>query len=424
MAAICTSVQSPIAKIKNWVERGRSALIKLIFPLFLFTSIFICKVLPLLVRRKTPSKDILFLENFPIENAGYQYRAKKWAEIFTINGFSSEVITIENSKNKFDEYLKKNTAQFLIKSMFLRIKQCLYARNFKIVIVRRELLLFNDYGNCYMEKFLLAIHSNVILDFDDDISASKKQPKEITNLYGKLLLENGNKFNDTLRLYSKFIVGSKYLKNKVLKENTAINCSNICIIPTCVDYDKESPKEYKIDKGSDLIVFGWIGGNHNHHCIDIIIDPLNQIHKTQKVKLLVVSGGKYANCKAAFTIENLPWSVSKEKESVKKFDIGLMPIPNNEVSLGKCAFKLIQYMGLGIISIATGITANNDVIDNNIDGFLVKSDNSNWFQVISKVLRNKRHFPELSKKATEKIFTHYSFIANTQQYIKFIINNK
>ena len=73
------------------------------------------------------------------------------------------MLTIFANKNDFDEQFR-NMPMLLVRAMRRRFRQCLYARQLSVVIVRRELLQFNDYGNLFMEKFLLQIHPNVILD--------------------------------------------------------------------------------------------------------------------------------------------------------------------------------------------------------------------------------------------------------------------
>ncbi len=94
---------------------------------------------------------VLYLENFPIENAGYQYRAGKWANILKQNHFQAEVKTLFENKEIFDAYFRENKLiKFFIKTMWIRFFQCLYALKFETVIVRRELLLYNDYGNLFM----------------------------------------------------------------------------------------------------------------------------------------------------------------------------------------------------------------------------------------------------------------------------------
>ncbi len=129
---------------------------------------FLTFILPIFISKKSAKDGILFLENFPIENAGYQYRAKKWVDIFNNENLNAEVVTLFEDKNDFEQQFKNDDVTlFFIKSIRKRFKQCLYARKFHAVVVRRELLMFNDYGNLFMDKFLLKIHQNVILDFDD-----------------------------------------------------------------------------------------------------------------------------------------------------------------------------------------------------------------------------------------------------------------
>ena len=86
----------------------------IIFALLLFYYFIITKVCLLVVRNKNSSsqKDILYLENFPIENAGYQYRTNKWKSYFEAKGLIVEIWTIEESKLKFENYLSCNRNKF------------------------------------------------------------------------------------------------------------------------------------------------------------------------------------------------------------------------------------------------------------------------------------------------------------------------
>jgi len=374
-------------------------------------------ILPIFIRKKTAQDGILFLENFPIESSGYQYRAGKWRNIFEQNNLRCEVVTISENKEEF-ELLFNNILRFMIKSLRKRFRQCLYAKKFKTVIVRRELLLFNDYGNLFMDKFLLKIHNNVVLDFDDDIAAAKRQPKKITSIYGKLTQEDGNKFNNALRLYKRFVVGSEYLKKRVLKENINIKGSDVIVIPTCVDYDKYPAKIYSFNK-EHVFTFGWIGGNQNYPLLQKIIPVLNDLSKDHKFKLLVI-GGKEFETQANFEIDFRKWGLNTEIKNLKEIDIGLMPLIDNDVSKGKCGFKLIQYMGLGIVSIATNITVNGEIIKDEENGYLVNYDNSNWYDVLKKAINNKENFIILGEKARRTVVEKYSFSANINKYIDFL----
>ncbi|HRT68311.1 MAG TPA: glycosyltransferase family 4 protein [Bacteroidota bacterium] len=363
---------------------------------------------------------ILYLENFPIENSGYQYRAKKWANLLNNKGINCEVLTILESKTEFDNALKNEPfSKFMLQAIKIRYQQCLYAKKFETVIVRRELLFQNDYGNLFMEKFLLKIHPNVILDFDDDISAAKKQPKRITNIYGKLLLEDGNKFNNTLRLYKRFIVASDYLKQKVLAENPNILEENILVIPTCVDYNQYQIKKYpqKIEQ----IVFGWIGGDHNYFLLDSLLPVLNKLAKDYDFKLIVIGGKKYEP-NVNFEIEFITWTLATEVENLYKIDIGLMPLNDDARSRGKGGFKLIQYMGLGIVSVASAITINREIISHNYDSFLYDNEQE-LIAILEAILANKILLSKVGYRARQKIEHNYTFKSVQESYINFICQN-
>jgi glycosyltransferase involved in cell wall biosynthesis len=362
-------------------------------------------------------KFLLYLENFPIENSGYQNRSLKWARLFNESGYHCEVRTIYESKEKFDRKLfNRNLSFFFISAMWIRFRQCFYARQFECVIVRRELLQFNDYGNLFMEKFLNSLHQNVIIDFDDDIAAAKNQPKQITNFFARLLMENGNKFNESLRLHKRFIVASEYLKEKVLTENKKIAQHDVLIIPTCVDYNKYPPKQYP--EVIDRIVFGWIGADNNYPLLDMLLPVFNRLAASYNFKLLVIAGTEYKR-DTLFEIEFMPWSLKTEVENLYQIDVGLMPLRNNAEDKGKGGFKLIQYMGLGIVSVAAALTINCDIIENGVDSFLASSDDD-WEQIFVRLLKNEIDFAKTGQLARNKIMQSYTFEANKTKYLGFL----
>lgn len=394
---------------------------KTFYNIYLFVALYFYRFLAwicgVFMRRQNASDGVLFLENFPIENAGYQYRAGKWKTEFEKNGLRCEVWTLIKDKEEFDK-LTETPSRFMTIAMRKRFRQCIYSRRYNTVIVRRELLLYNDYGNLFMDRFLLKIHPNVILDFDDNISAAKREPRNITSLYAKLMQEDGNKFNDSLRVYKRFVVGSNYLKEKVLSENKSIEGDAVLVVPTCVDYDEYPAKVY--DDGAPEIVLGWIGGNHNLHYLDMLVEQLNRLATDYKFKFVVVAGRDYENTEAKFRIENQRWSLDSEKDLIRSFDVGLMPIEDNIVGRGKCGFKLLQYMGLGVVGVATNVTVNGEIIEDGKNGFLVKPDNSNWYDVLKKVLSLQANLSDIGKTARQTVEDRYSFSANVGRYMDFV----
>lgn len=397
-------------------EKVLTLIVQCMFIMTLYIGIFAAKVIPFFLRRKSPKKNtILYFAAFYPSNAGYHWRVVEWQKRLIENGF--DVVVFRAGKQT--DFFQKSTIQyifFLIRFGFKRFGQVIQSRQFETVIVRRELLIFNDYGNLFLEKFLLKYHPNAVLDIDDDLSAAKNQPKKINHLFGKICLENGNKFNQTLSMYRYFLVASPVLKERVLSNNSAINEQHILALPTCVNYNERSQaKEYLINS---TLQFGWIGGDYNYPQLDLIIPVLEKLSSEFPFELIVIGGKKYTT-KASFKIHFKKWSLTNEVIHLQSIDIGLMPLTNNIESKGKGGFKLIQYMGLGIVSVASAIGINNEIICDGKDSFLAK-DEKDWELVLRKILMQQVDLKTIGIEARKKITTNYSFSANLPSFLQFI----
>ena len=358
---------------------------------------------------------VLYLEVFFPENAGYHYRTQKWIEILNQNNLHASAKYVLE-RERFEQLLGEERI-VLFQTIFLlyRIWQCLTALSYSCVIVRRELLLYNDYGGLFLDKFLLALHPSVVLDFDDDIGAAKREPRNITP-FGRLMFESPSKFTDSLKLYAHFIAGTTHLKDLVLKANPGIHEDNVSVIPTCVDYERHQAKVY--ERHAECINFGWVGSNATMDYLEIVAPALNKIAQRHKIKLIVI-GGKDYRPDFDFEVVNVRWSLEKEIENLERIDIGLMPLYDTAAEKGKCGFKLIQYLGLGIVSIASAVTINEEIINDKENGFLVY-DASDWESAIEEVLHKEELYPAISAAARKKIRESFSFEAHKHKYMDFI----
>lgn len=56
-----------------------------------------------------------------------------------------------------------------------------------------------------------------------------------------------------------------------------------------------------------------------------------------------------------------------------QFDIGIMPLPNNERAHMKAGFKLLQYMAAGLPVVASPFGINRNIIRHGWNGFLANT---------------------------------------------------
>jgi glycosyltransferase involved in cell wall biosynthesis len=72
-------------------------------------------------------------------------------------------------------------------------------------------------------------------------------------------------------------------------------------------------------------------------------------------------------------------------------------------------------MALGIPTVATAIGTNFRVIENNVSGFLVNSEDE-WIRVLSELICNAELRERIGSAARKRIVDLYSLEANAEKY--------
>jgi glycosyltransferase involved in cell wall biosynthesis len=106
-------------------------------------------------------------------------------------------------------------------------------------------------------------------------------------------------------------------------------------------------------------------------------------------------------------IKLIPWTLETELYELSKFDIGLMPLTNGEKEKGKCGFKIIQYMAMGIPSVASNVGENVHIVTESVDGFLC-SNSIDWINKLSILLDNADVRYQMGDSALKKAQEYYA----------------
>ena len=136
----------------------------------------------------------------------------------------------------------------------------------------------------------------------------------------------------------------------------------------------------------------------------LLIEPLKLLARERPVRLIVV-GGPAPDIAGVEVIER-SWSLEHEVSVIRGFDVGVMPLPNNPWTRGKCAYKLIQCMACAVPVIASKVGANLEVVPTEC-GLLVDSSHE-WLEAFRRLASDKLLRERMGIAARQWVEQHYS----------------
>ena len=246
----------------------------------------------------------------------------------------------------------------------------------------------------WLERAL--IHKPYIYDFDDAFYL-KYQSGRLR--FARPLLDR--KFDTIMAGAAGVTAGSH-----VLVDYARLYNSNTKYLPTVVDTARFVPQPAK--RGGHVFTVGWIGSPSTAHYLSELVTPLSAIGQESPVRFIVI-GGK-APVIPNVTVIELEWVENTELDLINSFDVGVMPLPNDDWARGKCAFKLIQYMACAVPVIASAVGANADVV--NTDCGILASSPQEWADAFRKIRDDRVCRVKMGESGRSRVVQHYSLDKN------------
>lgn len=338
---------------------------------------------------------ILFLVPYPTEGASNRVRVEQFIPYLNSKGIATKVRPFVNKQfykilYKKGVYLKK-IFWFLICTANRKI-DIFRAFFYDVVFIHRETYPF--FGPV-IESMLHWMGKPLVFDFDDAIFLpnTSKENRYIDRL------KNPDKIIGIIKMSRLVIAGNLYLKNFASQYN-----GNVIVIPSSLDTDHYRPAERK--KAKIGITIGWIGSVTTQEFLADIEDALAVISARYKGIVIKIVGGEFQSRKLT-NIINKKWSLADEVDDIQSFDIGIMPMPDNEWTRGKCGFKAILYMACGIPVVASSVGVNSEIVDDGVNGFLVKTRDE-WVEKLSLLIDDYKLRETMGQKGRQKVLGEYS----------------
>jgi glycosyltransferase involved in cell wall biosynthesis len=267
-----------------------------------------------------------------------------------------------------------------------RIPALFKTRNADIIWVGKELVK----GYLTFESFLK--HPRV-MDVDDAIWLSKP--------FGKLAAPAIAKRMDAV------IAGNTFLADYFSKY-----CKKIHIIPTAIDIQRFSISA-DIEKTQEKkFIIGWTGLARNYlylNEIEPILDAFIRDHDDAEI-LIISNRPWYFKILPPEKVTFIQWSNDNEVSTLHSMSVGIMPLTDDPWSRGKCSFKMLQYMAVGLPVIASPVGMNADIFKKGNIGFAVSTPDQ-WYNALESLYNDRTLHTTLGK--TGRYIVEQSYNAET-----------
>lgn len=265
---------------------------------------------------------------------------------------------------------------------------------FDVICLERE--LFDD-GTWNVEACFRRTAPAMCLDVDDGV-----------------FLRHPEKFAAVAKMCDGVIAGSRLLRERILEFN-----SNAHLIPTVVDLDRYTPRSFSTPNSPPVI--GWTGSSSNIELLGLIAEPLRRLSRTIAFQLRVIADDpgplEQLNLEG-IDVRFVRWCPRTEIADLQTFDIGLMPLADDEWTRYKCGLKIIQYQAIAIPAVASPVGANCDIIRSGENGFLSASADE-WFETLRRLIHNPELRKHVGNSGRQTVEQHYSVQAQLPAWLTF-----
>jgi glycosyltransferase involved in cell wall biosynthesis len=223
------------------------------------------------------------------------------------------------------------------------------AEDYDAVLLQRKLLDGWD-------ARLLARHARrVYFDVDDAVMYSNG-PADWFSRW-----RNWRRFLATAKHVDHVVAGNAYLAELFRQRGCEVS-----VLPTTVDLRHYSAKTHSATDRPTLV---WIGSSSTLPYLRQATPALESASKVVAgLRLLIVADQTLTP--SPLPTDFVPWSAVDEAGALCIGDIGIAPTPLDQWTLGKCGYKIVQYMAARLPVIASPVGANAEIVVDGKTGYL------------------------------------------------------
>jgi len=323
-----------------------------------------------------------------------RYRIEQWEPLLRQNGVEITYAPFESEELHELLYTPGNLGRKLKLvggAISRRVGVVRSVTDYDVVYILREAALL---GPPLFERWIYRSGVPMVFDFDDAVFVSYRSPSNGYLSY----LKFASKTKSICRMAAHVMAGNPYLAEYARQVNP-----NVTIVPTTIDTDKYTVRAHA--SAADVPTIGWTGSFSTVQHLDTLRSALQKLAKQTTFRLRVIGTPNYEL--EGVKVEAMPWRAATELEDLNAIDIGIMPLPDDAWSKGKCGLKALQFMALGIPTVCSPVGVNTEIIRDGENGFIAGSEDE-WLEKLGRLVHSVELRRQLGYAGRRTVETEYS----------------
>lgn len=338
---------------------------------------------------------VLLLTKYGPLGASSRLRTLQYVPAMRARGWDVHVDSLLPDEYVQALYSRRPTRAHAVAGMLRRLRRVFSRERYDVAWVEKEVW---PWLPMFAERRLLPRAARWVADYDDAIFHLYDQHRRAS--VRRFL---GAKIDAVMARADLVVAGNDYLAARA----RSAGARRVEIVPTVIDLARYGPDAgpRTADREEAVPVIGWIGSPDTVRFLAPQFDTFARLAQSRAVRCVAI--GARPDQLAGTVFEPWPWSEATEVESLRRFDIGTMPLQDTLWQRGKCGYKLIQYMGCGLPVVASPVGVNRDLVDDGVTGYLAESD-AGWLQALTALIDDPALRRRLGAAGRRKVEDGYS----------------
>jgi glycosyltransferase involved in cell wall biosynthesis len=322
-----------------------------------------------------------------------RYRIEQWGPTLVSDGIDVELwpfLQEQELELLYSQRRWPEKVRMVSRATARRLAAVTRLERFDVVLIHRAACLA---GPALVER-LIARRKPVVFDFDDAIYLLDTTAQN--RIFGWLKFPG--KTASLCRISRHVVTANDHLAKYARRFNR-----NVAVVPSSIDTERYRPRHTL--RATRQVVLGWTGSATSQVHLEAFAPVLRRIVERHRVTVHIVSA--YRPNLGGLPIVWKRWSADREVQDLAEFDIGIIPLPDDEWTRGKSAFKALQCMGMGLPVVCSAVGPSLELIRNGENGFLAATANE-WEDILATLIADASLRERLGRAGRRTIEEQFS----------------